>query len=123
MSTSPYSLDLRERVIKYLEDGNSQRAAATIFKLSKTTVSTWYVRYKSQQSYAPKQRLGSKPSIEIDNFTKYVEDNPNSTAFDLGKQFGISAAGARYWLNKLNFSYKKKPSPMWKQIKKNESSM
>ncbi len=122
MSTSPYSLDLRERVIEFLSKGNSQRAAARIFKLSKTTVSIWYVRYKSKQSYAPKKRLGSKPSIDIDNFTKYVEDNPNSTAFDLGKQFGISAAGARYWLNKLNFSYKKKHSPSGKRIKKNESS-
>lgn len=121
MSTSPYSLDLRERVIKYLEAGNSQRAAATIFKLSKTTVSTWYLRYKSEKSYAPKKRLGSKPSIEVASFTKYVEDNPNITAFDLGKHFNISAAGSRYWLSKLGFSYKKKPLPMWKLTKKNEN--
>jgi transposase len=122
MSTSPYSLDLRERVIKYLSEGNSQRAAAAIFGLSKTTVSTWYVRYKLQKHYAPKKRLGSKPSIEVDSFTKYVEDNPNITAFDLGKHFGISAAGSRYWLSKLGFSYKKKPLPMWKRIKTNEIS-
>jgi transposase len=122
MSTSPYSLDLRERVIKFLLEGNSQRAAAKIFKLSKTTVSIWYIRYKQNKSYAPKQRLGSKPSINIDSFTKYVEDHPNSTAFDLGKNFSISAAGSRYWLNKLGFSYKKKHSPMWKRTKKNESS-
>lgn len=123
MSTSPYSIDLRERVIEFLSKGNSQRATATVFKLSKTTISTWYVRYKRDKSYTPKQRLGSKPSINIDSFTKYVEANPNSTAFDLGKNFSISAAGCRYWLNKLGFSYKKKRSPTWKQVKKNESSI
>ncbi|MBA8667137.1 IS630 family transposase, partial [Holosporaceae bacterium 'Namur'] len=35
---SPYSLDLREKVIRYLEAGNSQRDAAKVFNLSKTTV-------------------------------------------------------------------------------------
>ena len=31
MSTSPYSQDLREKVINYIEKGNSQESAARIF--------------------------------------------------------------------------------------------
>ena len=36
----------------------------------------------------------------------------------MGEHFKMSGAGAHYWLKKLGYSYKKKPSPMWKQVKK-----
>lgn len=116
MSTSPYSIDLREKVIKYLEAGNSQRAASRVFQLSPTTVNTWHVRYKKEGHYQARKRIGAKPSIERDDFIKYVEENPNSKTEDIGKNFGISASGVRYWLRQLGFSYKKKPLPMWKQV-------
>ena len=37
---------------------------------------------------------------------------------DISLKFGISASAIHCWLKKLGFSYKKKPSPMWKQMKK-----
>ena len=114
MSTSPYSQDLREKVIKYLEEGNSQRAASKVFQLSPRTVNTWYVRYKKEGNYQARKRLGAKPSIEIDDFIKYVEENRDSRTEDIGRKFGISASGARYWLRQLGFSYKKKPLFIWK---------
>lgn len=106
MSTSPYSIDLREKVIKYLEAGNSQRSASKVFQLSPTTVNTWHVRYKKEGHYQARKRIGAKPSIERDNFIKYVEENPNTKTEDIGKKFGISASGVRYWLRQLGFSYK-----------------
>ncbi len=39
MSTSPYSRDLREKVINYIEKGNSQRSAAKIFDIHENTIS------------------------------------------------------------------------------------
>ena len=95
MSTSPYSIDLREKVIKYLEAGNSQRLASRVFQLSPTTVNTWHVRYKKEGHYQARKYIGAKPSIEKDDFIKYVEENPNSKAEDIGKKFGISASGVR----------------------------
>ena len=120
MSTSPYSLDLREKVIKFLISGNSQRSASQVFNISKTTVSTWFVRYKTDGNYAAKKRLGAQPKIEISKFIKYVEENPNSTASLIGKHFCMTRSGAHYWLKKLTFSYKKKLLATWKQVKKNE---
>ena len=37
MTTSPYSLDLRERVINHIKEGNNQKATSEIFKVSKST--------------------------------------------------------------------------------------
>tara|TARA_B110000503_G_scaffold135233_1_gene215460 strand:+ start:305 stop:1024 length:720 start_codon:yes stop_codon:yes gene_type:complete len=50
-----------------------------------------------------------KPKIKKDDFVSYVNNNPNATSEDIGKAFNISASGARYWLRKLGYSYKKKP--------------
>lgn len=121
--TSPYDIDLREKVIKFLESGNSQRLASKTFKISKTTVNTWYARYKREGSYATKKRIGAKPRIKEDDFTKYIQDNPNLTTKDIGKHFKISASGVRYWLKKFRFSFKKKPSSMWSKTLKNEKNI
>lgn len=117
--TSPYDMDLREKVIAFLESGNSQRLASKTFNISKTTVNTWYARYKKEGSYAAKKRIGAKPRILEDNFTKYIRDNQNLTAKDIGKHFRISASGVRYWLKKFRFSFKKKPSAMWSKTIEN----
>lgn len=119
MSTSPYSLDLREKVIKFLESGGSQRTASKVFRISPTTVNIWHVRYKREGNYNPRKRLGAKPRIKIKDFINYVERYPNLTTSEIGKYFSISDSGARYWLRKLNFTYKKKPIAMWKRILSN----
>ncbi len=63
MSTSPYSIYLREKVIKYLEAGNSQRSASRVFQLSPTTVNTWHVRYKKEGHYQARKYKGAKPIV------------------------------------------------------------
>lgn len=110
MKTSPYSTDLRGKVILFLEQGHSKKEASVVFKLNPKTVATWYSRYKNEGHYLPRKRLGAKSSIEKNNFSLYVNNNPNATSEEIGKAFGISASGARYWLKQLGYSYKKKPS-------------
>lgn len=120
MRRRAYSQDLREKVIKYIERGNSQRATSKTFQISKNTVNRWHVRYKREGHYEARINRGSKARIEKDKFIKYVEENTNMRAEDIGKEFGMSGSGARYWLRQLGFSYKKKPLPMWKLIKRRE---
>jgi len=123
MSTTPYSLDLREKVIKFLQKGNSQATAAKVFNISKTTVNTWNVRYKQEGHLNPRQNLGAKAKVIKEDFITWVNANSNATSEDIGKFFGVTGSGARYWLRKIGYSYKKKPSPMWKRMKKREINM
>lgn len=123
MSTSPYSLDLREKVIKFLKAGNSQRLASKTFSISLTTVNKWNTRLSKEGNFLPRRRLGAKARIVKEEFCKFIIDNPNLTASQIGKHFSISASGARYWLNKLDFTLKKKPLTMWKVIKKGEKNI
>lgn len=116
MSTSPYSLDLRTKVMNYLDEGHTQKSASLIFNINKNTVSKWRRRYKSEGILIPKKRHGAAPKIEAEEFINYVESHPDATASIIGKFFNISASGAKYWLKKLAFSFKKKPLATWKRM-------
>ena len=118
MSTSPHSLDLREKVIKYLELGNSQQSASKIFMLNPSTVNRWWLRYKREGHYAPKKRLGRAARVSLSAVESYIKTNPNFKSADMGEHFGMTAGGAFYWLKKLGYSYKKKALPTWKLTKK-----
>lgn len=120
MTTSPYSIDLREKVINYINKGNNQKTASKIFAIHKNTINRWWIRYKTEGVLAPKIRLGLKSRVDKDELEKYIKNNPNTTLRVAGIKFGITAWQVGRILKKLGFSYKKKPLPMWKQTKKQE---
>jgi transposase len=123
MTTSPYSIDLRKKVISYLESGKSQKSASEIFAINTSTVSRWWLRYKKEKHCAPRKRIGRAPRLSLLVVNKYIKCNPNFKSLEMGEHFGMTAGGALYWLKKLGFSYKKKTLPMWKLAKKSEKSI
>jgi transposase len=122
MTTSPYSLDLRERVIKFIKSGNTQVLAASVFALNLSRVNKWYLRYQREGNCLPRKRLGAKSKLDQEALVNYISSNPDTKLKDLSKKFGLSIWGIYYWLCKLGFSYKKKPLPMWKQARKSDQS-
>lgn len=123
MSTSPYSIDLRKKVISYIESGKSQESASRVFALNPSTVNRWWLRYKREGHYNARPRIGKKPRVTSEEIKCYVSSTPDFTSEKMGKYFGMSASGARYWLRKLGYSYKKKTSPTWKRAKKREGDI
>lgn len=118
MSKRSYSKDLRTRVIDYIKQGKSQISASKTYKISKSTVSRWWLIYQKEKRLTCKARGGSKGKINPSSLSKFVEENPDKTLSEIGEVFGIKASSVYYRLKSLDFSYKKKPSPMWKQMKK-----
>ena len=123
MKTSPYSQDLRKKVMDYLVKGNSQKQASQVFGLHKNTINRWYVRYQKEGSYAARKRLGRQSKIDQVAMEKFVKSNPNIKLSELGTKFGITARHAGSLLQKLKFRYKKKASLMWKQMMISEPSI
>jgi transposase len=56
----PYSLDLRERVVGFVEDGQSRRAAAARFRVSVSFVVTLMKAVRTRGSFAPKPSGGRR---------------------------------------------------------------
>lgn len=117
-----YSIDLRQKVIEFIGQGNTQRLATKIFNINKATVNRWWLRHKNEGHIRPRKNLGKKPKVTEEEFKVYVTQNRNFTTVDMGRYFNISSSGAFYYLRKFGFSYKKKRLPMWKQARRSEKN-
>ena len=123
MSTSPYSIDLREKVIEYIKKGNSQKSASQIFGIHKNRINRWCIRYKLEGILAPKIRIGYKSKVDKSKLEEFVKNNPNMTLAKASLKFGVTAWQVGRILKKMGFGYKKKPLPMWKRVKKDEKNI
>ena len=82
-----YSIDLRKKVIKFIEEGNSQQAATKIFRLNKATVNRWWLRYKKEGHVNPRKNMGSKARIDRAEIKKYVDAYPDSRLCEQNLKF------------------------------------
>lgn len=122
MTTKTYSEDLRKRVIEYLDQNNDYKATSALFKVSVSAIGRWYRKYKKDGHYAAKKRGGSQRRIDLERLEDYVKSNPDMMLKDAAEEFKVSIFTISHWLKKLGYSYKKKPLPMWKQIKESEKN-
>ena len=122
MTTSPYSFDLRKKVINYIEKGKSQASASEAFGLHKNTVNRWCKRYKEVGVFTAKPRLGFKSKVNKLELEEFIKNNPNIKLSEAGIKFGITGSQVGNILKKLGFSYKKKPLPTWKLAKTSENN-
>jgi putative transposase len=80
----PYSLDLRERVVRAVEvDGLSCREAAARFDVAARTVVNWARRLRETGDLAPGQMGGHKPPTIRDDHKTWLVERCRSRAFTL----------------------------------------
>jgi len=118
MRTSPYSLDIREKIIKLIKSGKTQLEASKQFRVSVSAVGNWWRRYKKEGHYKPRKRLGKKCRMCPNKLERYLNNNPKALLKEIGIYFGMTGSGASYCMKKLGYSYKKKALPTWSQTKK-----
>ena len=94
MSTSPYSQDLRKKVIDYINKGKTNKEAAEIFGLHRNTISRWKLSYIKNGSYAAKPKLGYKTLLDYGEIEIFIKNNTDIKLIDIGKKFNISAGHA-----------------------------
>jgi transposase len=122
MTTSPYSKDLRNKVMNYLKKGKSQKEASEVFGIHVNTISRWYTRYRKEGNCLARVRLGPKARVDYKEVELFVKNNPDSKLADIGNKFGISGWHASRILKKMGYSYKKKTLAISKQAKKKETN-
>jgi transposase len=113
-----YSKDLKERAVKYVEAGNTYRAAAKIFGATAECIRNWYQLYLKYGYVFTQKRLGKKPRVSNEEFIKYVELHPDETLKEIGAYFGMTNVGALYYMRKTGIRYKKKSLGTRKPVQK-----
>jgi transposase len=115
---SPYSLDLRERVVAAVASGMSRRAAAKLYEVSYSAVINWVTRSKQTGSPAAMPMGGKKPfklAVETDWILRRLAEQPDITGRELLAELhdrGIDVSYYAVWnfLDHAGLSYKKNPA-------------
>lgn len=115
---APYSIDLREKMIRAYEQGRgSQRALAQVFGVSRGFFEQLWGRYRSTGEFAPKPH-GGGPRARIDAhaealLTQWVGEQPDATLEELGTRLhaatgvGVSPSRLCRVLKRLELPRKK----------------
>jgi transposase len=112
---TPYSLDLRERVIMAVASGMSRRAAAKSYQVSYAAVIRWVTRSKQTGSSAALPMGGKKPfklAQESDWILRRLAEKPDITGRELLAELHDRAIDVSYYavwnfLDRAGLSYKK----------------
>lgn len=108
-TTATYSQDLRDRVIAYVEAGNTQLAAAKTFSITAMTVCRWMRAYRKDGRKTPLQRGGYKKTrIDIDKLKEYMQKYPSKPIKEVSAALGIKLSTLYSQLQKLGYKRKKK---------------
>lgn len=103
-----YSLDLRERVVEFVEKGlGDRKKAAEQFSIGQRTVDRWMIRRRQGCLAIGKQGCTNRKKVDRDSFRKYVDKHPDQTLKQIGANFSITDVGALKIMRELNYVYKK----------------
>ena len=114
-----YSLDMRERVIKFVEEGGSKVKAAAIFGICRDTIYGW-LRKKAEQGTlqdSPPKRGWKKLNPVV--LLAYVLEHPDFTLAEYAKYFGASIPSVCLALRRLKITRKKRLLFIEKGMKRN----
>jgi putative transposase len=100
----PYSLDLRKKVIEYVEAGGSITKASRIYKIGRASVYRWLNRAE----LSPTQVKRRHRKLDWKALKKDVEENPDLRLIDRANNFGVRPSAISYALKKMKITRKKK---------------
>src|SRR5258706_1322360 len=114
-----YSIDLRERVIKFIEKSGNKTKAAKVFNISRTTIHEWLLKKtKTGTLEDAKPKRGWK-KLEPKALISYVQSHPEATLREYADHFKASVPSVCLALKKLKITRKKRPTSTENGMKKN----
>lgn len=114
-----YSLDLRKRVLRYLEDGHTQEEASSIFRISLKTVTNWTKKNK-EGNLSPKVRENKPRKIDNDRLIKYIKKNADAYLREIAEEFGVTIQAIFYACKRLRITLKKRRPVIKNEMKKKD---
>lgn len=100
----PYSLDLRKKVINYIECGGKITEASKIFKIGRATIYRWL----SRKELAATQVKNRNRKLDRKALEKDVKENPDSKLVERAKKFGVHPSAIFSAMKKMKITRKKK---------------
>lgn len=110
---SPYSYDLRIRVMAAVEKGMEVREASHRFGVHRDTITAWVARKEATGDVQAKvgyQRGHSHKIADPEQFKAFVQDHREATVEELAEEWG-GVKRMTIWrqLRKLGYTHQKRP--------------
>ena len=104
-----YSVDLRKRVIAFIETGGKKLEASRRFNVCRPTIDQWLLLKKETgRLEAPPLPPRSWRKLNPEALVAYVEAHPDGMLEDYAEHFQTSPSGIWRALRRLNFTRKKR---------------
>jgi len=108
----PYSKDLRERVLKVVDEKKmTMKAISEMFNIDEKTLYLWRKRREETDSIEPITRYqkGCGHKIkDLSSFKEFMQDNQDVTVDKIIEKFGNMCKKTVYnYLKKIGYTYKK----------------
>lgn len=114
-----YSIDLRERVLAFYDDGNSQQETIATFRIRQSALNSW-LRLRKETGNLEKKPVSNFPSkYESAKLRQYIEEHPFALLKEIAAYFGGSISGACDALKREKITLKKRQQLTKKETKKN----
>lgn len=99
-----YSIDLRKRVVAYIEGGGRKTEAVKLFGVGRKTIYSWL----SRNDLAPKSYERTKPrKMDWSLLREHVRDHPEMLSTERSAHFGVTPASMCYALKQMKITRKK----------------
>lgn len=102
-----YSIDLKKRVLAFIEEGHSKVEASKIFQVSKRSIFLW-IKQKKEKGELKLTLYDRKPyKIDESALIQYVQKNPDHYLREIAASFNVSISAVFYALRRLKITLKK----------------
>lgn len=99
-----YSLDLRERVVRFVKKGGRVSTAVEKYEVSESTIRRWLKR----QDLKPTKVARRQRKMNWQALGEDVKENPDARLIDRAKKFGVNINAISYALNQMKITRKKR---------------
>jgi putative transposase len=100
----PHSLDLRKKLVGFIEKGGSISEAAKVYQVSRSTIYRWLGR----ENLAPIKVTQRKRKLDREALRKDIEENPDTILSERAKKFGVSTNAIWSAIQKMKITRRKK---------------
>lgn len=120
---SPYSYDLRTKVLEAIDEGMGKTRASKIFKISRNTINEWLSRRNETGDYRAKEgyQKGYGAKIQdLEKFKEFAGEQGSQTQKEMAQAWpeSISDVTLGKALKKINFTRKKKVTGIENEMKR-----
>lgn len=99
-----YSVDLRNRVVEFVESGGTKERAIEVFKVSRWCVYDWVNREDLSPKKYPEDR---KRKLDWEALYQRVLKHPEDRLIDHAKHFGVHKNTIQHALSRMQITRKK----------------